>query len=108
MESVEVNTKSYASLLQSLKTQITQARIRAHLSVNKEMISLYWNIGNQILERQKEEGWGTKIIENISKDLRAEFPEMKGLSYQNIAYMRQFALEYEDAQFLQQAIGEIP
>ena len=75
-----MNSKSYAGLLQSLKTQISQARIRAHLSVNKEMISLYWNIGNQILERQKEEGWGTKVIENISKDLRSEFPEMKCIS----------------------------
>ena len=58
MERVEVNTKSYAGLLQSLKTQISQARIRAHLSVNKEMISLYWNIGNQILETSKRRGLG--------------------------------------------------
>ncbi|MCP5363419.1 MAG: DUF1016 domain-containing protein [Rickettsiaceae bacterium] len=108
MESVEVNTKSYASLLQSLKTQITQARIRAHLSVNKEMISLYWNIGNQILERQKEEGWGSKVIENISKDLRAEFPEMKGLSAQNLKYMRKFAETYTKNEISQQAVDQIP
>ena len=101
------NTK-YATLLQSLKTEISTARIRAHLSVNKEMISLYWRIGNQILERQKQEGWGAKVIENISKDLRKEFPEMKGLSYQNISYMRQFSIEYTKATILQQAIGEIP
>ena len=104
----ELNGKTYASLLQSLKTEISQARIRAHLSVNKEMISLYWNIGNQILERQKVEGWGTKVIENISKDLRSEFPEMKGLSYQNISYMRQFAIEYNQNTILQQAVGELP
>jgi predicted nuclease of restriction endonuclease-like (RecB) superfamily len=99
MTSIEINSKTYAGLLQNLKAEISQARIRAHLSVNREMISLYWNIGNQILERQKQEGWGTKVIENISKDLRTEFPEMKGLSFQNISYMRQF---------LQQAIGGIP
>ena len=108
MESVEVNTKSYAGLLQSLKTQITQARIRAHLSVNKEMISLYWNIGNQILERQKEEGWGSKVIENISKDLRAEFPEMKGLSARNLVYMQTFAKTFADFKITQQAAAQIP
>ena len=108
MESTKLHGKSYATLLQNLKTEISQARIRAHLSVNKEMISLYWSIGNQILERQKEEGWGTKVIENISKDLRKEFPEMKGLSYQNISYMRQFAIEYNKTAILQQAVGEIP
>ena len=106
--SKELENQNYAILLQGLKTEISQSRIRAHLSVNKEMISLYWRIGNQILERQKQEGWGTKVIENISKDLRKEFPEMKGLSYQNISYMRQFAIEYNQDAILQQAIGEIP
>lgn len=104
----ELDNNNYAALIQTLKTEISQARIRAHLSVNKEMISLYWRIGSQILERQDKEGWGTKVIENISNDLRKEFPEMKGLSYQNISYMRQFAIEYREQEFLQQAIGEIP
>ena len=99
---------NYALLLQNLKEEISHARIRAHLSVNKEMITLYWRIGNQILDRQKQEGWGTKVIDNISKDLRKEFPEMRGLSYQNISYMRQFAIEYSNNEILQQAIGEIP
>ena len=105
---MELNSQNYAALLQTLKTEISQARVRAHLSVNKEMIALYWKIGNQILLKQKEEGWGTKVIENISKDLRTEFPEMKGLSYQNISYMRQFAIEYSQNTILQQAVGEIP
>ena len=108
MEKSEVNSKSYAGLLQSLKTQISQARIRAHLSVNKEMISLYWNIGNQILERQKEEGWGAKVIENISKDLRSEFPEMKGLSARNLVYMQTFAKNYPNLEITQQAAAQIP
>ena len=50
--------KNYTTLLENLKAEISKARIQAHLSVNKEMINLYWSIGNQILERQKEEGWG--------------------------------------------------
>ena len=105
---LELHSKTYAVLLKNLKQEISTSRIRAHLSVNKEMIHLYWRIGNQILERQKEEGWGSKVIENISKDLRKEFPEMKGLSYQNISYMRQFAIEYSNNVILQQAIGELP
>lgn len=66
---MEVNNQTYATLLQTLKTEISQARIRAHLSVNREMISLYWKIGNQILLKQKKEGWGTKVIDNIAKPL---------------------------------------
>lgn len=105
----ELEVQSYGELLKNLKQEISSARIKAHLAVNKEMICLYWNIGKQILERQEKEGWGSKIIENISKDLRSEFPEMTGLSYQNISYMRQFVVEYEgDENILQQPVGEIP
>ena len=103
----EVHSKTYAVLLQNLKAEIGQARIRAHLSVNKEMISLYWSIGNQILERQKEEGWGSKVIETISKDLRSEFPEMKGLSARNLKYMRKFADEYQDKSSVQETLAQI-
>ena len=104
----ELENTNYATLLKSLKTEISTARIRAHLSVNKEMISLYWRIGNQILERQKQEGWGAKVIENISKDLRKEFPEMKGLSPQNLKYMKKFADEYSNKEISQQAVDQIP
>ena len=104
----DLKSESYEHLIQALKQEISNARIRAHLAVNKEMILLYWKIGKKILERQNDEGWGTKVIDNISNDLRKEFPEMKGLSYQNISYMKQFAVEYSDESFLQQAIGEIP
>ena len=104
----DLKAESYISLLQTLKQEITQARIKAHLSVNKEMINLYWNIGKKILERQTDEGWGTKVIENISKDLRQEFPEMKGLSAQNLKYMRKFAEEYTLKEISQQAVDQIP
>jgi len=104
----QLNHKSYVELIEDLKKQISQARIRAHLAVNKEMISLYWDIGNQILERQKEQGWGTKVIENISKDLRAEFPEMKGLSARNLVYMQTFAKTFPDFKITQQAAAQIP
>ena len=83
--------KSYIKFLDDLKIQIKQSRIKAHLSVNRELILLYYKIGLAILEKQKEEGWGTKIIERVAKDLKQEFPEMTGLSYTNIQYMQRFA-----------------
>jgi predicted nuclease of restriction endonuclease-like (RecB) superfamily len=102
-----LENKSYLVLIENLKQEISTARIRAHLSVNKEMIALYWNIGKQILERQKQEGWGSKVIENISKDLRKEFPEMKGLSTRNLVYMQTFAKSYPDFEFTQATLAQI-
>ncbi len=101
-------TQTYANLINELKNEIRQARIKAHLSVNKELILLYWKIGKRILDQQEKDGWGSKVIETISNDLRREFPEMKGFSSQNVSYMRQFAYEYSNEKFLQQAVGEIP
>ena len=71
------------------------------------MITLYWHIGQQILERQNIQGWGTKVIENISKDLRAEFPEMKGLSARNLVYMQTFAKAYPDFSITQEVLAQI-
>lgn len=104
----DLDSQNYVELLQNLKKEINQARIKAHLSVNKEMIHLYWKIGNQILERQKTDGWGSKVIENISKDLRKEFPEMKGLSTRNLVYMQSFAKAYKDFSITQQLVAQIP
>jgi len=100
--------QSYGELIQKLKQEIASSRIRAHLAVNKEMISLYWRIGNEILQRQSKEGWGTKVIQNISQDLRREFPEMKGLSVRNLKYMQRFARDYRDTEFVQRLAAQIP
>lgn len=101
-------TKEYGDFLQSLKTQIRQAQVRAALAVNRELVLLYWQIGREILQRQKAQGWGAKVIEQLSKDLRSEFPEMKGFSRTNLLYMRLFAELYEDNEFVQQSAGQIP
>lgn len=99
---------NYIQLIEALKQEIQQARMRAHVSVNRELIILYWKIGKKILQRQSAEGWGSKVIENVSQDLRKAFPEMKGLSSQNLFYMRQFAMAYPGSKILQQAVGGIP
>lgn len=100
--------KSYMELFQGLKKDIINSRIKAHLSVNKEMIHLYWRIGQKILELQTQEGWGSKVVENLSKDLRKEFPEMTGLSPRNLVYMQTFAKSFTDISIAQQAVAQIP
>ena len=73
-------TKNYLEVLSSLKDKIRLAKQRASLSVNAELIAVYWEIGNAILEQQKIEGWGAKIISQLARDLKIEFPDMKGFS----------------------------
>ena len=98
----------YMELLEDLKRRIREARVRAALSVNRELVLLYWHIGREILKRQKQEGWGAKVIERLARDLRREFPDMKGLSRANLFYMRAFAEAYPDEQFVQQLAGQLP
>jgi predicted nuclease of restriction endonuclease-like (RecB) superfamily len=78
----------YAALLGNLKTQIRQAQTRAALSVNRELVLLYWQIGQAILARQAQAGWGAKVIGQLAQDLQREFPDLKGLSPRNLQYSR--------------------
>ncbi|MFN5183971.1 MAG: YhcG family protein [Bacteroidota bacterium] len=88
--------KNYTKLIGSLKRRIANAKIKAALAVNAELIRLYWDMGKSILEGQKNKGWGTKFVEQLSKDLKKFFPDMDGLSRSNLFYMRKFAEEYPD------------
>ena len=81
----------YADWLAGLKAQIREARLRASLAVNTELVALYWRIGRDILERQSRQGWGAKVVARLAADLRSEFPQMRGLSRANLLYMRAFA-----------------
>ena len=78
------SSKSYLDLLTRLKGQIRTAQVFAALAVKRELVPLYWGIGKEILARQKKDGWGTKVIERLARDLRSEFPEMQGLSPRNL------------------------
>ncbi|MBI1824413.1 MAG: hypothetical protein HYR80_09920 [Nitrospirae bacterium] len=95
-------------LLRKLKEQVHLAQIRAGLSVNRELILLYWRIGRGILQHQNEKGWGARVIDRLAHDLRLEFPEMKGFSPRNLKYMRAFAGAYSVEQFVQQVAAQIP
>lgn len=99
---------NYPALLSDLKLRISSARLKAALSVNKELVVLYWTIGQDILSKQDAEGWGTKVIERLAADLRLAFPEMKGLSARNLKYMRSFAEAWPDGEFVQQVVALLP
>ncbi len=86
----------YAAWLSELKTRIHSAQQRATLAVNRELVLLYWQIGQDILARQNREGWGSKVIERLAQDLRNAFPDMKGFSPRNLKYMRAFAEAWPD------------
>lgn len=89
---------NYVALLDGLKKRIRSAQVRAALAVNQELILLYWQIGREILAKQQQEGWGSKIVDRLAKDLRREFPDMKGFSRSNLLYMRAFAEAWPDEQ----------
>ncbi|MFT4101019.1 MAG: PDDEXK nuclease domain-containing protein [Burkholderiaceae bacterium] len=98
----------YADWLSDIKNRVTAARQRAALAANGELIGLYWQIGRDILQRQSAQGWGSKVIERLARDLREAFPEMKGFSRANLLYMRAFAEIWPDEAIVQQLAGQLP
>jgi predicted nuclease of restriction endonuclease-like (RecB) superfamily len=98
---------NYIEFFDRLKQRIRAAQIKAALAVNRELLLLYWQIGRDILQRQQEEGWGSKVIQRLSNDLKREFPSMKGFSRSNLMYMRGFAEAYPDEQIVQEVLGQI-
>ena len=97
----------YTAWLAELEAAIRTARLKAGLAVNRELVLLYWRIGKEILERQSAQGWGAKVIDQLARDLRAEFPDMRGLSPRNMKYMRAFAEAWPEERFVQQAAAQI-
>jgi predicted nuclease of restriction endonuclease-like (RecB) superfamily len=104
----DLNLREYIEFLENLKTKVSASRYKAARLGNNEVILLYHYIGTEILKRQQLHGWGAKIINQVSKDLTSEFPDMKGLSPTNLKYMRRFAKEFPDFEFVQQAAVQLP
>jgi predicted nuclease of restriction endonuclease-like (RecB) superfamily len=94
-------------LLTDIKARVRVAQIKASLSVNRELIQLYWDIGEVIVSRQQSQGWGKSVVERLAADLQKDFPRMAGFSPQNIWYMRAFYLAWTDeVEILQRSVGE--
>lgn len=101
--------KDYLIWLQELKRKIQSSQIKASLSVNQELINLYWQIGKAIADKQETQKWGSSVVEKLSKDLKKEFPNMTGFSRSNLFSMRQFYLFYKYSdEFVQQLVRQIP
>jgi predicted nuclease of restriction endonuclease-like (RecB) superfamily len=98
----------YADWLAEIKGRVATARQRAALAANAELIGLYWQIGREILTRQAAQGWGSKVIERLGRDLREAFPDMKGFSARNLMYMRDFAEAWPEAEIVQQTAAQLP
>ena len=103
-----VSSKNYTVLLEDIKQRIRTAQVKAALSVNRELVLLYWEIGREILLRQKKEGWGAKVIDRLAVDLHREFPDLHGFSSTNLKYMRRFAEAYPDLPIGQQLVDQLP
>ena len=113
IERDKVPTKEYADTLAELKRQVRAAQLKAAVSVNKELIRLYWHIGYTIAEKQETAGWGASVIEKLAKDLQNEFPGIQGFSRANVFRMRTFYLSYQKVaqavrQFEDLPIAQIP
>ncbi|WP_082066516.1 PDDEXK nuclease domain-containing protein [Microbacterium oxydans] len=100
---------SYAATLDDVKKHVHSARLEVQRKVNNELLHLWWRIGRTILERQAEEGWGSKVLTRLASDLRNEFPSMKGFSRANLFYMRSFAEAWSDEDsIVQRPVGQLP
>lgn len=97
--------KNYVSVFENIKEQIRMAQHKALLNANREMIYLYWNIG-KIIDANSE--WGNKFVDNLSKDIRREFPSSKGFSTRNLKSMVRFYREYQEVEFVQTVAAQIP
>lgn len=100
-----MNSNEYLTTIEQVKQEIRDAQYRATVQVNKELLVLYYNIGTLINEHKS---WGNKFIENLSRDIRTDFPDAKGYSVRNLKYMAKFAYTYGNKEFVQQVVAQIP
>ncbi len=99
--------ESYASFFAAIRERIARERVKAVLAANAAMVLMYWDIGSQILEKQQMEGWGAKVIDRLSQDLKGVFPDMGGFSPRNLKYMRKFAESWPDQSIVQEVLAQI-
>jgi predicted nuclease of restriction endonuclease-like (RecB) superfamily len=97
----------YATLLLELKDRIASAQVRAAIAANTELVTLYWHVGHALNQRVQAAGWGAKVLERLSADLKRAFPDLNGFSPRNLRYMRQFASSWDAPVFWQPAVAKL-
>lgn len=106
-DSLHLN-KEYMDFFSTIKTRLKTAQIRAALAANSELIQFYWELGTELIEKQKNHQWGSGFLEQFSRDMRQAFPEMQGLSTRNLQRMKQFATLYSESEITTQAVSQLP
>lgn len=99
-----IEIREYKQILENIKQEILKSQYRAMQTVNKELIFMYWHIGKIIVDNSK---WGNKFINNLSIDLKMEFPNIQGFSVRNLKYMKKIAVEYPNFGFVQEVLAQI-
>ena len=103
-----IKTPEYQKWLTELKNRLLKVQLKAAVAVNAELLMFYWQLGADIVHRQQESQWGYGLVNQLSHDLMAEFPDMKGFSVSNLKYMRQWYLFYRDHSAIgQQPVGQL-
>ncbi|MBW6482509.1 MAG: DUF1016 family protein [Vicingaceae bacterium] len=97
----------YKIWITSLKDKIRSAQLKAAMSINEQLIRLYWDIGEGIAKKQQEHNWGSKVVEQMAKDLKRELPDTNGFSRTNLFAMRKFYMFYKDTELVHQAGGQL-
>jgi predicted nuclease of restriction endonuclease-like (RecB) superfamily len=104
-----IKTSEYRAFIQEIKQRIQAAQIKAAIAVNQELLHLYWDLAKQIVMKQQEAAWGDGFLLQMSQDLKAEFPDMKGFSKRNLELMRQwYRFWSERPAIAQQLVSQIP
>jgi len=89
-----IQTTEYKEFIKHIKSRVREVQIKASLQVNSTLLEFYWELGSEIVEKQKNAHWGSGFLKNMSRDLMCEFPDVKGFSLRNIKYIRQWYLFY--------------
>lgn len=104
---MKLKTKEYNAFVERIKQRIRTAQYEALKAVNRELINLYWDIGADIIKKQKQLAWGKSVVKNLAQDLQKEFPGIQGFSAQNLWRMKQFYHTYKNNKKLSPMVREI-
>lgn len=102
-----VDNKEYQQWLLRLFEEIDKQRLKAVMQLNAATLQHYWWLGQDIIKKQEEQGWGAKVIDQLSADLQKRYGGDGGYSIRNLKYMRQFAEEYPDFPFVQVPLAQM-
>ncbi|MGE3919697.1 MAG: YhcG family protein [Gammaproteobacteria bacterium] len=99
---------NYTHFLHNIKNRLLTAQSRARLAVNSELVTFYWELGKDLVEKQSTYKWGDKFLEQLSQDMRLAFPEIQGFSKRNLEYIRKFAQLYHNVEIAKQPVSQLP